>query len=177
MEFELEAIGQQFLNHHLHLVDVWLARYIGLSRQVPLVRFRPGRSAGKLLGMEPVSQVDQIVQRHVRCDDLVASQRIICCGLAGSLGLIVATSNAGFAFAVIRCVEGGGSGIAHAVSGVARSRFKASGAAWVQVPAIDFPSPLSFPSYLPFRPGIVIFTVEPSSVIVVAIGADGRSTV
>ena len=59
---------------------------------------------------------------------------------------MVATSNAGFAFAAIRTGGGGGSGIAQAVSGVARARFKASGAPWVHVPAIEFPSPLSFPS-------------------------------
>ena len=39
--------------------------------------------------------------------------------LAGSLGLIVATSKAGFASAAIGFGGGGGSGMVHAVSGVA----------------------------------------------------------
>jgi hypothetical protein len=39
------------------------------------------------------------------------------------------------------------------------------------------PKALNFPSYLPFRAGIVIFSVEPSRVIMVAIGADGWLTV
>jgi len=37
MELELEAIGQELLNHHLHLVHVRLAGRIGLSRHVELV--------------------------------------------------------------------------------------------------------------------------------------------
>ena len=65
---------------------------------------------------------------------------------AGFLGLMVASSKAKLAFAVMRTGGGGGSGIAHAVSGVARTRFSGSGAPWVQVPVISFPLAPSFPS-------------------------------
>src|SRR5580692_8824991 len=67
----------------------------------------------------------------------------------GSLGLIVATSNAGLAFAAIRAGGGGASGIVHAVAGVARTRFRGIGAPCVHVPLIEFPSALSLPSYSP----------------------------
>src|SRR5580704_13758711 len=66
---------------------------------------------------------------------------------SGLLGLIVATSIPGFAPAAIALGGGGGSGMVHAVSGVARAKFRGNGEApWVQVPAIEFPSALSFPS-------------------------------
>ena len=90
-------------------------------------------------------------------------------GVAGLLGLIVATSKAGSAFAAIRVGVGGGSGIAHAVSGVARARLSGvAGPPWDHVPAIEFLSSLSFPSKFPFSAAMVIFRVEPSNVIVLA---------
>ncbi len=68
-------------------------------------------------------------------------------GVSGLLSLTVATSNTGLASAGIGFGGGGGSGIVHAVSFVARVRFRGSGfGPWVHVPAIEFPSPLSFPS-------------------------------
>src|SRR5215831_6319370 len=79
-------------------------------------------------------------------------------GRLGSLGLMVATSNAGLALAAMRTGGGGGSGIAHAVSGVALARFRGNaGPPWLQFPVIVFPSALSFPSYVPFIAPIVIF--------------------
>src|ERR1700683_2949552 len=63
---------------------------------------------------------------------------------SGLLGLIVATSIPGSP--AIGFGGGGGSGIAQAVSGVARARFRGSGAPWLQVPAMEFPSALTFPS-------------------------------
>ena len=65
---------------------------------------------------------------------------------SGLLGLMVATSIPGSASAAIGFGGGGGSGIVHAVSGVTRAKFKGSGAACVQVPAIELPSELSVPS-------------------------------
>src|SRR5262245_46875759 len=64
----------------------------------------------------------------------------------GSDGLIVATSNSGLAFGSIIFGGGGGSGMVHAVSGVARVRVSAVGIFCVHVPAIVFPSALSRPS-------------------------------
>jgi hypothetical protein len=64
------------------------------------------------------------------------------------LGLMVATSKLGFASLAITFGGGGGSGIAHAVSVVARARFSGAGVGLPcdQVPVIDAPSELSFPS-------------------------------
>ena len=74
---------------------------------------------------------------------------------------MVATSNDGLASAGIGFDGGGGSGMVHAVSLVARFRFKGSGVGpWDQVPVIEFPSALSFPSYEPPIPTIDIFTAE-----------------
>src|SRR5262245_30195947 len=65
---------------------------------------------------------------------------------AGLAGLIVATSNTGFASAAIGFGGGGGSGMAHAVCGVARLKVSGKGPPWVKVPEIELPSPLIFPS-------------------------------
>src|SRR5262245_50309144 len=54
-------------------------------------------------------------------------------GRPGSAGLIVATSNCGFAFASIIFGGGGGSGIVHAVVGVALARINGRGWPWVHV--------------------------------------------
>src|SRR5438477_6023822 len=90
-------------------------------------------------------------------------------GLAGSLGLMVATSKAGLASAAIGVGGGGGSGMDHAVSGVAFvSTSGIAGPPWDQVPSMVFPSPLTLPSKVPFKALIVIFTVEPFRVNVVA---------
>src|SRR5580658_5516046 len=86
-------------------------------------------------------------------------------GLLGSLGLMVATSTDGSAFAAMRTGGGGGSGIVQAVSGVALVRFSGTaGPPWVQVPVIVFPSPLSLPSYVPFSAVMVILMDDPSLV-------------
>jgi hypothetical protein len=78
---------------------------------------------------------------------------------------MVATSNAGSAFAGIILGGGGGSGIFHAVSAVERVRLSVSPPlAPVQLPVIEFPSPLSFPTYVAPMDGIAIFTAEPFSV-------------
>ena len=50
------------------------------------------------------------------------------------------------AFVAIGAIFGRGGGIVHSVSGVARARSRASGAPWIQLPAIVFPSGLSLPS-------------------------------
>ena len=63
---------------------------------------------------------------------------------SGLAGLIVATSNEGFASGAIGF--GGGSGIAHAVCGVARVEVSGKGAPWVKVPEIELPSPFILPS-------------------------------
>src|SRR5690349_17203004 len=90
-------------------------------------------------------------------------------GLAGSLGLMVATWKAGFASAAIRTGGGGGSGMVHAVSGVALVRTSGmAGPPWVQVPSIVFPSLLTLPSKVPFSCVMVIFTADPFRVNVVA---------
>src|SRR5262249_22565040 len=87
-------------------------------------------------------------------------------GVLGLLGLIVATSNVGFALAAIRAGGGGGSGIAHAVSGVALARFRGKDAGpWLKVPEIVLPSAPSFPSKAPPMAGIVNLTVAFCSVI------------
>src|SRR4051794_23034302 len=57
-------------------------------------------------------------------------------GASGRLGLMVATSKVGLASAGIRRGGGGGSGISHAVVGVARARFSGVvGPPWLHVPA------------------------------------------
>src|SRR5215831_5400357 len=87
-------------------------------------------------------------------------------GVFGLLGLIVATSNVGSALAAIRAGGGGGSGIAHAVSGVARARFNGKELGpWVNVPVIALPSALNLPSKEPPMAGIVNLIVEPCCVI------------
>src|SRR5215471_3581833 len=65
---------------------------------------------------------------------------------SGLAGLIVATSNTGFASGAIGFGGGGGSGIAHAVCGVARLKVSGNGAPWVKVPEIELPSPFILPS-------------------------------
>src|ERR1700679_2899372 len=68
-------------------------------------------------------------------------------GLLGALGLMVATSKLGLAFASIGGSLGSGGGIVHSVSGVARVRLRGMGLGpWVQVPVIVLPSELSLPS-------------------------------
>jgi hypothetical protein len=68
-------------------------------------------------------------------------------GCPGLAGLMVATSSTGFAFARMG-FGGGGSGMVHAVALVARVRLSGRGLGpWVQVPAIEFPSELSFPHW------------------------------
>src|SRR5262245_56539121 len=70
---------------------------------------------------------------------------------SGRESLIVATSNAGFASAAIAFGGAGGSGIAHAVSGVARISVSGMFCSAVHVPASEFLSGLNFPSYaIPF---------------------------
>src|SRR5215469_2928066 len=72
-------------------------------------------------------------------------------GSSGRESLIVATSNAGFASVAIGFGGAGGSGIAHAVSAVARISVSGTVCNAVHVPASEFPSALSFPSYaIPF---------------------------
>jgi hypothetical protein len=69
---------------------------------------------------------------------------MLCPGDWGSLGLMVATSKEGLASDAIGL---GGSGIAHAVSALARSRSSGIGiVSSIQVPAIDLPSPDILPS-------------------------------
>src|SRR5690348_7648501 len=90
---------------------------------------------------------------------------------SGRLGLMVATSNFGSASGAIGFNFGGGSGIVHAVSGVARVRFKGNGfGPWIHVPEIEFPSPLNLPSYSPPIPGNGIFTLVPCNTI----GPEGK---
>ena len=68
-------------------------------------------------------------------------------GLSGSLGLMVATSKLGSASAAIGGSVGGGVGMVHAVSGVARSNNRGSGfGPCVHWPAIDLPSADILPS-------------------------------
>ena len=55
-------------------------------------------------------------------------------GVSGRLGLMVATSKAGFTFVGIGFGGGGGSGIAQAVCCVALTKFKGSAAPCVNVP-------------------------------------------
>src|SRR5215467_13156825 len=70
---------------------------------------------------------------------------------SGRESLIVTTSNAGFASAGIGFGGTGGSGIAHAVSAVARISVSGTVCNAVHVPASEFPSALNFPSYaIPF---------------------------
>ena len=67
--------------------------------------------------------------------------------MSGLAGLIVATSNAGLASAAISFGGGGGSGIVHAVSGVARANTRGDGAPPCdQVPVIEAPSAFILPS-------------------------------
>src|ERR1700691_2220537 len=73
-------------------------------------------------------------------------------GASGRLGLMVATVNSGFAVAAICTGGGGGSGMVHAVSAVARTRFSGSaGPPCVQFPFIVLPSLLRVPSNVPFN--------------------------
>ena len=65
MEGELEAIRQQLLNHGLPLFVVGLPFPVGLRGQIELLRLHPGRRAGDLLGVNPVSESDQIGQRRI----------------------------------------------------------------------------------------------------------------
>src|SRR5262249_46612336 len=71
---------------------------------------------------------------------------------SGRESLIVATSKTGFASTAIGFGEAKGSGIPHAVSAVARVKLSAMACPCVHVPASEFPSALSFPSYVPLIP-------------------------
>ncbi len=65
----------------------------------------------------------------------------------GLLGLMVATTNAGSAFFGIGFGGGSGFGMVHAVSAVARARFRGIvGPPWLQLPEIELPSELTVPS-------------------------------
>jgi len=147
MERQLEAIRQQFLKHDPQLLLVGRTFHIRPRQHIELFRFEPGRSANDLPGMNPPGERDEIAQRRNRRGNLTAS-RVTRMDMrsSGLLGLMVATSNTGSASAGIAC-RTGGSGMAHAVRLVARVRFRDSGSGpWDQVPAIKFPSALSFPS-------------------------------
>src|ERR1700730_9818834 len=89
-------------------------------------------------------------------------------GSSGLLGLMVATSKVGEAFASMGGSLGVGGGIVHSVSGVARVKLRGRGLGpWLQLPVIDFPSALNLPSYVPPAAVTDIFTVVPSRVILV----------
>src|SRR4051812_19027778 len=96
--------------------------------------------------------------------------RMDCPGVAGLDGLIVATSNARLALAAIGVGGGGGAGMAHAVAGVARTRFSGDDPPCVQVPAIALRSSLNRPSKVPPTAGTAIFTTDPWSVTVPVMG-------
>src|SRR3954471_18300761 len=96
--------------------------------------------------------------------------RMDCPGVAGSDGLMVATSNTRLALAAIGVGGAGGGGMAHAVAGVARARVSGTGAPCVKVPAIVLRSSLTRPSNVPPIAGIAIFRAEPWSVTVALIG-------
>ena len=73
MEFELEAIRQQLLNHYLDLRDVGLARHLGFPSYIVLVRFEPRRSACNLTEMKVIGHCDEIAQGRVDRDNVLAS--------------------------------------------------------------------------------------------------------
>src|SRR5579863_1656352 len=79
----------------------------------------------------------------------------------GSDGLIVATSNSGFALSSIIFGVGGGSGMVQAVSGVALTSVSGNGAPCVQVPVMVLASSLILPSKLPLIAATAILRVEP----------------
>src|SRR5215472_3288061 len=95
-------------------------------------------------------------------------------GSLSCAGLIVATSNSGLASAAILFTGAGGSGIAHAVSGVARVSVSGIGAPWLQLPEIELPSGFSLPSKVAPAAAIVILSDEPSRVtLLTGIGGAG----
>src|SRR5690242_17385795 len=83
---------------------------------------------------------------------------------SGREALIVATSKTGFASAAIGFGGAAGSGIAHAVSAVARIKVNGMACACVHVPASEFPSGLSLPSYVPLIPENEILIVASCTV-------------
>src|SRR6516165_880876 len=76
-------------------------------------------------------------------------------GVSGLLGLIVATSNEGFASAGMAAGRGGGAGNAHACSELTFLRVRFAWGPTLIVPSSVMPSAPNFPSYQPLTPGMV----------------------
>src|SRR3981081_3551030 len=86
---------------------------------------------------------------------------------SGLVGLMVATSNAGFASAAIGAMRGGGWGIAHSVAVVARAKLGGGGfCPCLHVPVMELSSALIVPSYV--AKGSSSFSKEPLSVVEIA---------
>src|SRR5215469_14349012 len=97
-------------------------------------------------------------------------------GASGRVGLIVATANSGFAFAGILLGADGGSGIAHAVCSVARTRFNGLPLPPCEnLPLIVLLSLSRVPSNSALNAGMESLTAEPLTVAVAAVGVDSWS--
>jgi hypothetical protein len=127
LECKLKAFLQEALHHPTGLPVVADALVVRLAGDVLNLEY--GLSATlNLLGVELIGELNEVGHRIVeRGDDTIGTQRIPFPGVPGLLGLMVATSNAGVASAAIDLGRRGGSGIAHAVSGVARVKFSGAG--------------------------------------------------
>src|ERR1700722_9468877 len=98
-----------------------------------------------------------LVFRVIKCPPL--NPKFLPVGLLGRLGLMVATSRLGSAFAAICIGLGVGKGIVHSVSGVARVKIRGTKLdPWVHAPVMVFPSKLSLPSYVAEAEGRVILS-------------------
>ena len=74
MKLQLEALSQQFLNHHGHLLLVRTAFRIGFGLDIEQIGRKPGRTIDDLLGMQPISIRNQIIQISVERDEMTGSE-------------------------------------------------------------------------------------------------------
>src|ERR1035438_9798209 len=101
---------------------------------------------------------------------ILAPETIPAARRVGAAGLMVATTNSGFAVAGIVKGGVGGSGMVQAVSSVARTRLSGSaGPPCVQFPLMVLPSPLRVPSNVPFNCMMETLTAEPLHVTLVVL--------
>ena len=149
MELHAEAIRQQFLKKRSHLPIVRLALHIGFPENVVPILFDSIRRTDELARMNPVGDQNEITHRQIGGGELTSLHPDSSTAFAGIGWFDAGHFNAGSASGGIIRGGGGGSGIFHAVSAVARVRFRVSGMPppelVVHFPVMEFPSPLRFP--------------------------------
>src|ERR1035441_5505014 len=72
MDRELVAIGQQLLNHRLHLLNIGFARYIRNAIDVVTILVEPGWPTYHLLPTEPIGKLDEVIHGVIFDPDMAS---------------------------------------------------------------------------------------------------------